>query len=289
MTMPELTMFGSRRKTASKAAADARSASDEPDELNYKPIDLKMIRRLGVWLKPYRKQYVLGVSMGVVMIFMQMTGPWFISRLVDYSTAFLAGSLHGVTRNGAIGHAGLLVAVWAALSIASLLIERARILIMTRAGERVQFDLRRAIFAHLQKLSMSYYDRTKLGRIISRATSDVASLREVNVWGIDAALLNGLMIVVAAVAMATTMSFRLFLSVAWLGPVLYVANRWFLRRSGAGVADRPRRVHTREHEPGREHYRRARGDRLQPPGPEPRRVQPPAGGEHREQHRHQPA
>ena len=55
---------------------------------------------------------------------------------------------------------------------------------MTRAGESVQFNLRQQLFAQLQRLSMSYYDKTKLGRIISRCTSDMDSLREVNVWGI---------------------------------------------------------------------------------------------------------
>jgi len=50
-----------------------------------------------------------------------------------------------------------------------------------RHGERVQFDIVAAIFLHLQKLSMSYYE-TKLGRIISRCTSDVGSLRS-DVWG----------------------------------------------------------------------------------------------------------
>ena len=55
---------------------------------------------------------------------------------------------------------------------------------MTRAGESVQFLLRRRLFAHLQDLSMSYYDKTKLGRIISRCTSDIDAMREVNVWGI---------------------------------------------------------------------------------------------------------
>src|SRR5207302_6040131 len=120
------------------------------------------------------------------------------------------------------------VLFWGVLIAISLVLERARILIMTGAGERVQFDLRRAMFQHLQRLSMSYYDRTKLGRIISRCTSDVGSLREVNVWGIDAILLNLLMIVVAATALATQTSWRLFVSVCWLGPVLYVLNRLYL-------------------------------------------------------------
>ena len=49
---------------------------------------------------------------------------------------------------------------------------------MTGAGEQVQFGLRRRLFAHLQELSMSYYDKTKLGRIISRMTSDIESLTQ---------------------------------------------------------------------------------------------------------------
>ena len=45
---------------------------------------------------------------------------------------------------------------------------------------------------------MSYYDKTKLGRIISRCTSDISSLREVNVWGIWQVGANAMMMAVAA-------------------------------------------------------------------------------------------
>jgi len=74
------------------------------------------------------------------------------------------------------------VGLWAVVLTAAVVLQRTTILIMTDAGERVQFDLRRAIFGHLQRLSMSYYDRTKLGRILSRCTSDLNGLRDVNVW-----------------------------------------------------------------------------------------------------------
>jgi ATP-binding cassette subfamily B protein len=101
---------------------------------------------------------------------------------------------------------------------------------MTAAGERVQFWIRRRLFAHLQGLSMSYFDKTKLGRIISRCTSDVNAMRDVNVWGLFKILANGLMIAVAAAMLAST-DVRLFLSVAPLGVVLFFANRAYLKRA----------------------------------------------------------
>jgi ATP-binding cassette subfamily B protein len=103
---------------------------------------------------------------------------------------------------------------------------------MTRAGENVQFSYRRKLFARLQMLSMNYYDKTKLGRIISRCTSDIDSLREVNVWGIWQIVANATIMLVAAGMMLYTDS-RLFLSVAWLGVVLFFCNRIYLKKSAA--------------------------------------------------------
>jgi len=78
---------------------------------------------------------------------------------------------------------------------------------------------------------MSYSDRTKLGRIISRCTSDVNSLREVNVWGIDTVVKNTLMMCVAAAMLLKTEP-RLFASVAWLGPILFAVNRVYRTKAG---------------------------------------------------------
>jgi ATP-binding cassette subfamily B protein len=51
-------------------------------------------------------------------------------------------------------------------------------------GERVRYDLRKQIFAHLQKLSLSYYNRTPVGWIMSRTTSDTDRLAELVTWGL---------------------------------------------------------------------------------------------------------
>ncbi len=210
-----------------------RAGPTEEDEARYRPIDWKLVRRLLSYLKPYRRRYALGVALGVVMIVLEMQGPLFMGAIVNQATGYVRGTLEPMpTEAGAIRHVCGLVGLWAIVLLAAVLLHRLTILIMTDAGERVQFDFRRKLFDHLQTLSMSYYDKTKLGRVISRCTSDVNSLREINVWGIDTVVKNLLMMAVAAGMLLWTEP-RLFAAVAWLGAVLFFCNRAYRRRAGA--------------------------------------------------------
>lgn len=199
------------------------------EEPKYRPIEWPLIRRLFGLLAPYKQRYAMGISLGVVMIVLEMLSPRFIGHLVDYTTSFAGEKMPGVSERSAIGHVVAVIALWGGVLAVAMVLQRITILIMTNAGETVQFDLRRRIFEHLQRLSMSYYDKTKLGRIISRCTSDVSSLREVNVWGIDRIVKNSLMVIVSAGMLFYTEP-RLFLAVAWLAPILWISNQVFRRR-----------------------------------------------------------
>jgi len=204
----------------------------EEGEPRYKPIDMKLVRRLLRLLAPFKWRYGLGVTLGTGMLLLEMLSPRFTQHLIDYATGFSAGTLPLMpTLSGAGWHVAAVVGLWALVLSTAVILQRFTILVMTSAGERVQFDIRRRLFAQLQRLSMSYYDRTKLGRIISRCTSDVNSLREVNVWGIWQVFANSTQMVVAAFYMSLYTDWRLVASVAWLAPVLYVCNRMYLRRA----------------------------------------------------------
>ena len=220
------------RKRGARKPDTMQQAADNEEEPRYKPIDLAMVRRLFGWLRPYRRDYVLGIGMGVLIVGMRMADPKISQYLIDYCSGWVQGKFPGIERSMAVRQILLVVVLWALMHAVTLLLDRWRILIMVCAGERVQFDLRRAIFRQLQKLSMSYYDKNKLGRIISRCTSDIGSLREVNVWGIDAIILNVMMPLAASVLLATLTDIRLFLSVCWLGPAFYIANRLFHMHAG---------------------------------------------------------
>jgi ATP-binding cassette subfamily B protein len=247
-----IAVASNKKQTTKPSAAATQLPDDEAEEARYKPIDRALVRRLLSLLAPYKWPYALGLSLGLVHVTLEMLSPRYMQEIIDRVTAYLSGHADrpattvisrlvrgmenltglglGTSANAAIIGVVLTVSIWAFTLGCSVILQRYTILVMTGAGEQVQFSLRRRLFAHLQELSMSYYDKTKLGRIISRMTSDIGALREVNVWGIFQISANLLMMFIAGVMLAAT-DWRLFLSVAWLGPVLYLLNRIYLSRS----------------------------------------------------------
>lgn len=211
------------------ALAPTPTDGDEA-EARYRPIEWSLVGRILALLRPYRTTYVIAITVGLVHVLLEMLTPTFVKWIVNLCTDYLGGAL-AITESQAVWRLVGIVGLWAAAFAGSVILQRWCIIYMTRAGESVQFDLRRRMFGHLQTLSMSYYDRTKLGRIISRLTSDINSLREVNVWGIWQVVANGMIMAVAAAFLLYT-DVRLFLSVAWLAIPLFIINRIYLRELG---------------------------------------------------------
>ncbi len=225
------------KPTAPPGYAAAGSDVDTQDDPRYGEIDLALIRRMSKSLYPFRKLYIQGMILGLIHISLEMCGPLFVMHLINYTVPL--GKRWGT--GNPLSHAELMISQWHVVKVVglwalvmggSIVFQRYTILVMTSAGERVQFAVRRQLFAHLQKLSMSYFDKTKLGRIISRCTSDIDAMREVNVWGLFKIFANTLMIVGAAIMIAST-EWRLFLAICWLGPVLFFANRYYLMKSAS--------------------------------------------------------
>jgi len=221
--------FRLRKRPASTPASRADDIESE-DEDRYRPIQWPLVKRLLLSLAPFKWWYFGAIALGLCQVSLDMMGPEFIEHIINYGTEYAAGQHAGVSPVTASWHIVRIIVLWTLVFIASVIFQRFTILLMTRAGESVQFEFRRKIFAHLQRLSMSFYDKTKLGRIISRCTTDVNSLREVNVWGIWQVVSNG-MIMIAAAAIMIHKDFHLFLAIFWLGPVLYVLTRIYHRKS----------------------------------------------------------
>lgn len=96
-------------------------------------------------------------------------------------------------------------------------------------GQRVQYDLRKRMFEHLQRLSFSYYDRKPVGWIMSRLTSDPERVSNVLTWGfldVTWAITN---ITLSLIFMAT-INWQLALIVAAIMPVIIRVAVWFKQR-----------------------------------------------------------
>ncbi len=247
-----------RLKKTTAPVAPAAARAEEEEDARYRPIDLALGRRMLGLLAPHRWQFVFGLTLGLAMVVLELQSPKFMEALVNHVAAYVGGA-GGAAAQGQSSYVGRVVdalvrmlrnegprdgasgatftltvtiVLWALVLGSALVLQRFTILVMTGAGERVQFGIRKRLFAHLQSMSMSYFDKTKLGRIISRCTSDVSSMREINVWGVYTIFSNLLMMAFAAVMLATT-DLRLFAAVVPLGVVLFVLNSIYLKKSAA--------------------------------------------------------
>ncbi len=95
-------------------------------------------------------------------------------------------------------------------------------------GERIRYDLRRQMFNHLQKLSFSYFDRTPVGWIISRVTSDTERIAELVSWGLLDVSWGVLSITISMVFMFI-INWRMALIILALLPVLVIVAFEFKR------------------------------------------------------------
>lgn len=96
-------------------------------------------------------------------------------------------------------------------------------------GERIRYDLRKKLFAHLQKLSLSYYNRTPVGWIMSRATSDTDRVAELVTWGIlDSAW--GVFNIITAVGFMLYINVPLALIVGVVIPIIVIVAIQFKQR-----------------------------------------------------------
>jgi ATP-binding cassette, subfamily B, bacterial len=96
-------------------------------------------------------------------------------------------------------------------------------------GHRVQYDLRKKLFNHLQTLSFSYFDRTPVGWIMSRLTSDTERIAELVTWGIldtTWAVMN----ITTGVFFMLLINWQLALIVFALVPLLVIISVWFKQK-----------------------------------------------------------
>lgn len=176
--------------------------------------------RLAACLHPYRRLFALNLVLTFLATASQLLGPKFIQIGIDrYLTNFSSAevAVRGILIVSVIYLGNLLVG-WA------LTVGQVKSAI--RMGQSAMNDLRMAVFEHIQKLSLNYFDKTHQGRIIARADTDIDSLDRIMTWGANQ-LLASLLTLAGVVALMIQYDWRLCLAVSLVLPLLLVATRLF--------------------------------------------------------------
>ncbi|MDF2749553.1 MAG: transporter related protein, partial [Gaiellaceae bacterium] len=149
--------------------------------------------RLGVLARltlPYRGRTALALGTLLAYTLVALAPPYLAKLAVDEGIA--ARDIDRLT---------LIVGVFLAAAVGSLVLSGANTYLTGWTGERVLADLRNRLFAHLERLSLGFYERNRAGVIISRITNDVEALDQLVTDGVTSLVQNTLLLVGTAVVL----------------------------------------------------------------------------------------
>ena len=187
----------------------------QEDDVVGKVYDARIVRRLMAYVRPQMSLVAAALVCLVVDGLMQLVGPLMTQRVIDVALPTHSSQL--VWRSAALFGASLLVA---------FVCQYGETMLTGLLGQRVMRDLRRDIFAHVQRLPVAFFDRNPVGRLVTRVTSDVESLNELFASGVVAGL-GDLFTLLAISALMLVTDWRLALAAFGVIPFVYWASHVF--------------------------------------------------------------
>ncbi|ESY81317.1 multidrug ABC transporter [Mesorhizobium sp. LNHC221B00] len=192
----------------------------DEEEVFGKAYDPRIIRRIWSFVRPYRGRIFISVAAVLVFTLTQLAIPLVIRYAIDHGMA--AGKLDRSVMISATG-------VFAVIILINYAASHVQESVVGKVAENVLSDLRRAMFSHLQRVSLSFMDKTEVGRLMSRLQGDVNSMQEfleTSVMSVgDIVLLFGI------VCVLLWLDFRLGLLTLSTMPVLFIVRLFWLPRA----------------------------------------------------------
>ena len=216
------------------------SSEFHEEEAVGKVYDARLMRRLLGYLKPYRFKAAGAVALILGSSALQLVGPLATAIALDLFVQPMENrpARAAVSRwiDSWLGAQGIAVDPLTGLATVSLIFAASLILtfgvlfyqayLMQMLGQHIMFDLRREIFSKLQRLSVSYLDRNPIGRLVTRATTDVAALNELFTAGLVSIFGDvGLLVGIAGVLFI--LNWKLALVSFAILPLLLGLSVWF--------------------------------------------------------------
>jgi ATP-binding cassette subfamily B multidrug efflux pump len=180
-----------------------------------KAYDGRLMRRLLVYLRPYRGLLFGAIAVLLAEAVLALAGPLFTREVIDVALP--------ARDSGLVTQLALLLAATLVIQFA---LEYAGTILTSLLGQRVMRDLRMQIFTHLQRLSIPFFDRTPVGRLITRVTSDVEALNELFTAGVVAGVGDLFTLAVISVVMLI-IDWRLALAAFAAIPLVLLTSHFF--------------------------------------------------------------
>jgi ATP-binding cassette subfamily B protein len=145
----------------------------QQEEIMAKPFDWKIMKRLLTYAKPYWFYILIGVIAILLVTVSNLLRPYLVQQAIDnyINNPHISKeqAIQGVIRIGSL---------YIVIITVAFLINYGQVYLIQYTGQKIIFNLRQQIFEHLQKLSLSFFDRNPVGRLVTRVTNDTDTLNE---------------------------------------------------------------------------------------------------------------
>ncbi|MEI8714136.1 ABC transporter ATP-binding protein [Mesorhizobium sp. ISC11] len=192
----------------------------DDEEVFGKAYDPRIVRRIWSFVRPYQNRIFISLAAVLVFTLTQLAIPLVIRYAIDHGMT--AGKLDQSVMIAAISAFAVIILI----NYAASYVQES---VVGKVAENVLSDLRRAMFSHLQRVSLSFMDKTEVGRLMSRLQGDVNSMQEfleTSVMSVgDIVLLFGI------VSVLLWLDFRLGLLTLSTMPVLFIVRLFWLPRA----------------------------------------------------------
>jgi ATP-binding cassette subfamily B protein len=205
----------------------------QEEEVLGRAYDGRLMRRLLGYVRPYRGQTAVAAVFVLLESVVQLAGPYLTKEAID----------NGI-RHRDLAHLHFVAILYLAMLAVGLGVGYLNNQIIQRVGQHVMLDLRMALFRQLQRLPVSFYDRTPVGRLMTRVTNDVDALNELATAGIMA-IFGDLFTVVGIVFAMWRLNAELLLVTFSVLPLIVLVSLTFrlrVRRSFRDIRTRLARM-----------------------------------------------
>ena len=182
--------------------------SEEEDELS-KVYDHVLMQRLIRYLKPYRLEVIMIMLVTVLATATRLAAPYLIKIAID-------NHIRPRQLDGLKNIIGILVGL-IVLEFFFAYIETFRLEML---GKKITYDLRNQVFSHLQKLEVGFFDRTPVGRLMTRVMGDITRLNELYAYGIITVFAN-LLTVFGIIGVMLQINWQLALATFVVFPIIF--------------------------------------------------------------------
>ncbi|HXJ94838.1 MAG TPA: ABC transporter ATP-binding protein [Terriglobia bacterium] len=202
------------------------------EEILGKAYDSRLMRRLLTYLRPYRRVVILALIAIFFYGLLQALPPYLMKVEVD---RYLDPTSHGrvpkflanfLSPNPAVGIVQIALALFLPSVLLTFFLEFGQDFAMQFVGQKVMYDLRRQIFAHLQRSELAFYDRNPVGRLVTRVTTDVDVMNDLFASGV-VAIFGDLFTLLSIVAIMLRVEWKLALLTFSVLPAIVLVTMWF--------------------------------------------------------------